>query len=751
MIINRDESEVAVLGEVQKYKVGIDERNINHIVTILSSNLYSHPMQSFLRETVSNAIDSHLEAGVDEPIIITITDTDLSIRDFGTGISPERFQEIYTNIGSSTKRQSNSYIGSFGIGRFSCLSVSDLANITSYYNGKAYYYVMNKDIDQLHIDLLTEMDTNEHNGVEVKIPFRDSLKTEDWRALSFIKNIYVEDARTSAYDNQREIPSAFNKRKIHSYKTFKVLNIDYPFSKGTDDYAEVLIGCIPYRVDFLSLWDVDAEETDWNKAFKSIYPCLNIGDVDITPNRESLLYSERTKKALRKAYTDTIEELKELWDAACNDEYLDFSKFTYAIKNHYRNRLPLTESVSVELPDELPYKATYKDFENCDFKMLKDVLHKFYYYSPDDYMVAIYNGRKDEMQKARNSIRSTIDHLLVYCNDPDVTVIAVPDAQGFSSKYIKGFISEMYGIKRVVFIKKPYLTNYRIKRFIRDCFGITMYSDSQCRHLILMCLREFLHWFDKHIKYWDIIHSEEYLQYKEDNKEEKVYVRSHTKIPYHIWYPSVYGPATESDTPNDLIKRLTRKHNNCRIVYAQLDNIFIEALRNINYPNLIIIGLSQSNYQLAEKGMFPSWVTPIEAIYSEDNRILQRMAALEYIRTKISIEQLCSPFPKYIRRESAKLCEWNNKYPHCSRGHSYDGTGAYHLLDIVPKNKYDQQIMALYHKLKPYMEKEAQINRTHRSNQSFFFWFLMKAKKFRLDYDYYKCVKEDIKEITNLL
>ena len=114
MIIDRNESEVTVLGDVQKYKVGIDERNINHIVTILSSNLYSHPMQSFLRETVSNAIDSHIEAGVDEPIIITITDNDITIRDFGTGISPERFQEIYTNIGSSTKRNSNDYIGSFG-------------------------------------------------------------------------------------------------------------------------------------------------------------------------------------------------------------------------------------------------------------------------------------------------------------------------------------------------------------------------------------------------------------------------------------------------------------------------------------------------------------------------------------------------------------------------------------------------------------------------------------------------------------
>ena len=114
MIINQSESEVQVLGDVQKYKVSIDEKNINHIITILSSNLYSNPMQSFLRETVSNALDSQTEAGVFEPVIITLTDQNLSIRDFGTGISPERFENIYINIGSSTKRESNDYIGSFG-------------------------------------------------------------------------------------------------------------------------------------------------------------------------------------------------------------------------------------------------------------------------------------------------------------------------------------------------------------------------------------------------------------------------------------------------------------------------------------------------------------------------------------------------------------------------------------------------------------------------------------------------------------
>ena len=149
MIINKQESNIQVIGDITEFKTSIDPKNLEFITTLLSSNLYSAPERSFIREIVSNAWDSQVEAGTtDIPIIIKITELenrnsysrftgygDITIRDFGTGLSPERFNEVYRNIGSSTNRESNAYHGAFGIGHLSGFSCSNTMYITSYYNG----------------------------------------------------------------------------------------------------------------------------------------------------------------------------------------------------------------------------------------------------------------------------------------------------------------------------------------------------------------------------------------------------------------------------------------------------------------------------------------------------------------------------------------------------------------------------------------------------------------------------------------
>lgn len=119
MIIDTSQGNIEVVGDIKEFKTSIDPKNLEFITTLLSSNLYSDPEQSFIREIVSNAWDSHVEAGTtNTPVIVRFKRYngmyDITIRDYGTGLSPQRFQEVYCNIGSSTKRDSNDYIGGFG-------------------------------------------------------------------------------------------------------------------------------------------------------------------------------------------------------------------------------------------------------------------------------------------------------------------------------------------------------------------------------------------------------------------------------------------------------------------------------------------------------------------------------------------------------------------------------------------------------------------------------------------------------------
>ena len=116
MIIDTSQGNVEVVGDIKEFKTSIDPKNLEFITTLLSSNLYSDPEQSFIREIVSNAWDSHVEAGTtDTPVIVRFRRFggyhSVTIRDYGVGLSPERFQEVYCNIGSSTKRESNEFIG----------------------------------------------------------------------------------------------------------------------------------------------------------------------------------------------------------------------------------------------------------------------------------------------------------------------------------------------------------------------------------------------------------------------------------------------------------------------------------------------------------------------------------------------------------------------------------------------------------------------------------------------------------------
>ena len=282
----------------------------------MTSNLYSKPLESFLRETVSNAYDSHVEAGTEEPILLLIEDDDdekydyrISIRDYGTGISPERFEKIYRNIGSSTKRESNDFIGMFGIGRFSCLACTNVANITSYYEGKKYSYVMYKNGNGINIDRLSVTEGDFKNGLEVSIKkriYNDNELINAIKTLCLFDKLYIEySGRNYSIINKVK---EFNERKVTEYKNFKTCNLNNGYG-----YCYFSLGKVLYT-DNERLISYDFQT-------RGLIVDLPIGSVDIIPNREALQFNDRTKKVISEKLYLVKEELQEIVNSTISEDF----------------------------------------------------------------------------------------------------------------------------------------------------------------------------------------------------------------------------------------------------------------------------------------------------------------------------------------------------------------------------------------------------------------------------------------------
>lgn len=327
MIPIQPQSEIRTIGEdIREFKTSINPDNFSHIVTLLTSNLYSSPLDSFIREAASNAWDSHVEAGKqDFPIMIYTDEKMISVRDYGTGLSPERFKETYLNLGSSTKRESNDYIGCFGIGRFAALAVSDMVTLESYYQGIQYTYVMSKEPNNISIRLVNRCVTDESDGFKVMLAH--NMQQQDIRAalkkILTIPSIYIRGQHAD-----------LNDLKIVHFKNF-CHSPNKIFPTG------IIVGNIfykisPYKFDYLTSGSL---MSFYNHG---IFPRIEPGQIEVTPNREELIYSDRLSRKIDELVGKVKDEMKNI----IGDYRIDCPDICDLVMN---------------------MKRLYYDFEKCEF------------------------------------------------------------------------------------------------------------------------------------------------------------------------------------------------------------------------------------------------------------------------------------------------------------------------------------------------------------------------------------------------
>ena len=197
----------AVIGGKKSIDFGISDDPA--FFQILSSALYKDPMLAMVRETICNAWDAHIDSGrIDQPIVITLDDDYLIIKDFGNGIPDAMIGPIYGVYGASTKKNDGRQTGGFGLGCKSPFAYTDHFEVTSCHAGTKTIYNMSKSSAQVQgkpsIVPIASFPTTE-SGITVKIPLNQEKNNDPQYTKISDGLAFWQGKKIKVYQNKVEI------------------------------------------------------------------------------------------------------------------------------------------------------------------------------------------------------------------------------------------------------------------------------------------------------------------------------------------------------------------------------------------------------------------------------------------------------------------------------------------------------------------------------------------------------------------
>lgn len=275
------------------YGISEDPEDLAALLILLRDKIYSNKVLAVLREYATNAWDAHVDAGLPylpiKVVLPTPLDPNLTIRDYGKGLTRDEVEHVYILYGKSLKRSDSKQAGTFGVGAKAAHAYTDQYTITSFNNGVKRVYVA--VLDETHIGqchLLSEESTDE-SGMEIRVPVRAG-DIERFR----------EEARWlfAAFQPPPELKNLV--LEFVSYPVLKspgcLLPIKHPFAER--GWVAVM-GCVPYKLD-LAACELPADLSHLRNVKGGVL-VFEMGEVDFAVSRETLDYTPRTKAAVAKA------------------------------------------------------------------------------------------------------------------------------------------------------------------------------------------------------------------------------------------------------------------------------------------------------------------------------------------------------------------------------------------------------------------------------------------------------------------
>jgi len=351
--------------EVVGIKKEIEEGSLELIFNALQSDIYSFPIKSFVRETISNGLDSNIEKNVfkailggdpvekyflqrqddmllkdseydpnyyneqylspDDTILVEYIEGNprdkVIIRDHGVGLGGKRLKG-YFKIGWSSKRNFLTARGLYGLGSKAALATGvDYYIMTTVYNGfKTSFMIYNRDYENItpySADGLTEVwpvtmannDVINKNIYWSKTHEKNSV-TVEVEVKKHNKNTFISAVKDQfQYFNGKiniAIKGTDNQEKwelLNDVPDFESENLLIP-KYSTYSSPHILVDGISYGL--VSWAELELEDRQGKVALK-----VTANQVDITQSREALKWTDKTKSTIVRAIHLAEEEASE--------------------------------------------------------------------------------------------------------------------------------------------------------------------------------------------------------------------------------------------------------------------------------------------------------------------------------------------------------------------------------------------------------------------------------------------------------